>query len=216
LSGRGLCDELITRPEESYRLCCVVVYDLETSRIGAPYIYDISNLRVNQNPSNTELITLCKYRVRAHHCWKCTQLENKPHLIQFNSIQFIPPNHTFTSSSTLHTTNFVLVFCQTCTDHLVCSSQEHGTRFPRWSQLICNVTSLKAVTTALCSLTFITQINDMLNQTDVGTVNASVRAMWSCKKQLGDWRVFTYGRYLLTRKSWRKCRVELYIKFPDG
>ena len=39
LSGRGLCDELITRPEESYRLCCVVVCDLETSRIGAPYIY---------------------------------------------------------------------------------------------------------------------------------------------------------------------------------
>ena len=34
------------RPEESYRLCCVVVCDLETSRIGAPYIYDISNLRV--------------------------------------------------------------------------------------------------------------------------------------------------------------------------
>jgi len=29
LSGRGLCDELITRPEESYRLCCVVC-DLET------------------------------------------------------------------------------------------------------------------------------------------------------------------------------------------
>ena len=47
LSGRGLCDELITRPEESYRLCCVVLCDLETSRIGAPYIYDISNLRVN-------------------------------------------------------------------------------------------------------------------------------------------------------------------------
>jgi len=46
LSGRGLCDELITRPEESYRLWCVVC-DLETSRIGAPYIYDISNLRVN-------------------------------------------------------------------------------------------------------------------------------------------------------------------------
>ena len=59
LSGRGLCDELITRPEESYRLWCVVVGDLETSRIGAPhiyiyiyiyiytYIYDISCLRVN-------------------------------------------------------------------------------------------------------------------------------------------------------------------------
>jgi len=47
LSGRGLCDELITRPEESYRLCCVVVCDLEISRVGAPYIYDISRLRVN-------------------------------------------------------------------------------------------------------------------------------------------------------------------------
>ena len=57
LSGRGLCDELITRPEESYRLCCVIVCDLETSRMGAPYIYiyiyvyiyiyDISSLKVN-------------------------------------------------------------------------------------------------------------------------------------------------------------------------
>jgi hypothetical protein len=46
LSGSGPCDELITRPEESYRMCCVVVYDLETSRMGAPYIYDISHLRV--------------------------------------------------------------------------------------------------------------------------------------------------------------------------
>ena len=29
LSGRGLCDELITRPEESYRVWCVVVCDLK-------------------------------------------------------------------------------------------------------------------------------------------------------------------------------------------
>jgi hypothetical protein len=60
LSGRGLCDELITRPEDSYQLWCVVVCDLKTSRIGAPYIYiyiyiythiyiyAISSLRVNQ------------------------------------------------------------------------------------------------------------------------------------------------------------------------
>jgi len=47
LSGRGLCDELITRPEESYRQCWVVVCDLETSRIGAPYIYNVRLLRVN-------------------------------------------------------------------------------------------------------------------------------------------------------------------------
>jgi hypothetical protein len=36
LSGRGLCDELITRPEQSYRLWCVVVCYLETSRIRRP------------------------------------------------------------------------------------------------------------------------------------------------------------------------------------
>jgi len=34
---RGLCDALITRPEESYRLWCVVVYDLETSRMWRPW-----------------------------------------------------------------------------------------------------------------------------------------------------------------------------------
>ena len=39
LSGRGHCDELITRPEKSYQLWCFVVCDLETSRICAPYIY---------------------------------------------------------------------------------------------------------------------------------------------------------------------------------
>jgi len=37
LSVRGPCDKLITRPEESYRLWCVVC-DLETSRIGTPYM----------------------------------------------------------------------------------------------------------------------------------------------------------------------------------
>jgi hypothetical protein len=36
LSGIGLCHELLTRPEESYRLWCVVVCDLETSRMRRP------------------------------------------------------------------------------------------------------------------------------------------------------------------------------------
>jgi len=38
LSGRGLCDELITCPEEFYQLWCVVVCDLETSsRMRRPW-----------------------------------------------------------------------------------------------------------------------------------------------------------------------------------
>jgi len=77
LSGRGLCDELITRPEEFYRLWCVVVCDLETSRIGAPYIYDISNLRVNRckiknwkarSKNRTEWRTELKSRRPAFDC----------------------------------------------------------------------------------------------------------------------------------------------------
>ena len=69
LAGRGLCDELITRPEESYRLCCVVGCDIETSRMGVPYIYiyththtyDISSLRVNvdSNLFRTSQRTVC-------------------------------------------------------------------------------------------------------------------------------------------------------------
>jgi len=37
LSGRGLCNELITRPEESYRLWGVNVCDLETSWMRRPW-----------------------------------------------------------------------------------------------------------------------------------------------------------------------------------
>jgi hypothetical protein len=67
LSGRGLCDELITHPEESYQLCCVVVCDLETSRIGAPYIYDISHLRVNFCAAIFHLVVLKGYRKEDEH-----------------------------------------------------------------------------------------------------------------------------------------------------
>jgi len=37
LSGRSLCDGPITRPEESYRLWCVVVCDLETPWMRRPW-----------------------------------------------------------------------------------------------------------------------------------------------------------------------------------
>jgi len=37
LSGRGRCDELITLPDESYRLWCVVLCDLETSWMKRPW-----------------------------------------------------------------------------------------------------------------------------------------------------------------------------------
>jgi len=36
LSGRNLCDEMITRPERTYRMCSVVACSLETSRMNNP------------------------------------------------------------------------------------------------------------------------------------------------------------------------------------
>jgi hypothetical protein len=62
LSGRGLCDELITRSEESYRLCCVVVCDLKTSRIGAPYVHDINSLKVKyiSRQDSVQCLHICR------------------------------------------------------------------------------------------------------------------------------------------------------------
>jgi len=74
LSGRGLCDELITRPEESYRLWCFVVCDLETSRMGAPYIYDISSLRVKRQVIN--LRNCCIWFVDSFECMMMHGLAN--------------------------------------------------------------------------------------------------------------------------------------------
>ena len=50
LSGRGICDELTTRPEESYRLWCVAECVTETSStrsqtsINSDWTYEISSL----------------------------------------------------------------------------------------------------------------------------------------------------------------------------
>jgi len=52
LSGRGLCDELITRPEESYRLWCVVVCDREISWMRRPW--PAGGCRAKKNKQKTK------------------------------------------------------------------------------------------------------------------------------------------------------------------
>ena len=62
LSGRGLCDELITRPKESCRLWCVVLCDLKTSRMMRPWPAlgrsTIKKTIANKYNSNWQIITL--------------------------------------------------------------------------------------------------------------------------------------------------------------
>jgi len=49
LSGRGLCDELITRPEESYRLWCVVVWSRNLENEEALADWELSRAQKKQS-----------------------------------------------------------------------------------------------------------------------------------------------------------------------
>jgi hypothetical protein len=76
-------DVCSARPEACYRLCCVVVCDLETSRMGAPYVYDISHLRVKlESPSN---LTKQKYTgcIAKIHRMYCKKSSTKPRSLFF-------------------------------------------------------------------------------------------------------------------------------------
>jgi hypothetical protein len=147
LSGRGLCDELITRPEESYRLCCVVVCDLETSIIGAPYIYDISSLRVN----DLTLILLMwrkwwtnnasKWQMEFNSGFKGLLWMKQTHnLCTDSGVQVCTKTHerctqnfnflwfrtvVFTSSKINRSTSGSLFWCQNISDRIIADSMCH-------------------------------------------------------------------------------------------
>ena len=58
LPGRGLCDGLITRPEESYRLWRIVLYDQEISKIRRiklqPGCENTTTMRCNAKKTNKQ------------------------------------------------------------------------------------------------------------------------------------------------------------------
>ena len=61
LSGRGLCDEPITRPEESYRLWCVVVCDLQNLKD------EEAMTRVGSKRHQKKRVVYD--RISTKHCW---------------------------------------------------------------------------------------------------------------------------------------------------
>ena len=61
LSGRGFCVGLITHPEESYRLWCVVVCDLDTSCMRRPW--PTGGFCVKKKKRRTSLLSLFDKRI---------------------------------------------------------------------------------------------------------------------------------------------------------
>ena len=71
LEGTGLCDEMNTRPEESYRLWCVVLCDLDTScmrrlwpTLGCCAINKHGNVNYFRVCNFIKLIEVCHFRLR--------------------------------------------------------------------------------------------------------------------------------------------------------
>jgi hypothetical protein len=78
LSGRGLCDGLIARPEKSYRLWCVVVCDLETSRMKRPWpTLGRSATEKKTSPTNISSVTIMCVSFSRHKANKIRPIFNK-------------------------------------------------------------------------------------------------------------------------------------------
>jgi len=91
LSGRGLCDELITRPEESYRLWCVVVCDPETSRMRRPWSVLCRSATVKKKVAQSHVNIRSKQIVRLkRRAIKYTAFV--VHFLQFVKLIFLTPN----------------------------------------------------------------------------------------------------------------------------
>jgi len=82
LSGWGLCDELITRPKESYRLWCVVVCDPETSRMRRPWpALGHSNTHSDYSPDWTFEVRIRERKKKICLIWRAprpTLVPNQP------------------------------------------------------------------------------------------------------------------------------------------
>jgi len=73
LSGLGLCDELITCPEESYRLWCVVVCDKENLKNEEAMTRVGSQRHRKKNVNLRPKLKICKFLlpfiVEANDVW---------------------------------------------------------------------------------------------------------------------------------------------------
>ena len=112
LSSRGLCDGLINRPEESYRMWCAVVCDLETSWMRRPWptgglwrqnqtSYKRNRLDTEQKHKDQSGRTVCRSRFEGQIQSKSATLLDRH--IRWNQFQkknlFFFPNASFFDKS---------------------------------------------------------------------------------------------------------------------
>ena len=64
LSGRGLCNEPITHPDESYRLWCVILCDLETSGMRRPWSTGVCCAKKKDSTLSSNHVKLENYQER--------------------------------------------------------------------------------------------------------------------------------------------------------
>ena len=74
LSGRDLCDGLITRPEESYRLWCVLVCDLGTWRMRRLKRVRVVKCRIEKKCLKSAQIIVVRFVCAALHTAVCALL----------------------------------------------------------------------------------------------------------------------------------------------
>ena len=130
---------LTTHDTHNRQISCVVVCDLETSRIGAPYIYDISNLRVNNcNFSKAHIVALWWWLWKTETC-SSTSRVNFNWLLIINNYNFSKAHtvaswwwlwKTETCSSTSRVNfnvNFNILKCISWISKKLCSIKMHGT-----------------------------------------------------------------------------------------
>jgi hypothetical protein len=110
LSGIGLCDVLIIRPEESYRLWCVVVCDLETSWMKKPWPTGGLWRQKQKQAYSKQSITLIKYRSSwdtkmewilhcTTHSWRqWLYTDSKPWTTNTRDVTQSPPGQYFRSN----------------------------------------------------------------------------------------------------------------------
>ena len=136
--GRGLCDVPIPRPEESYRLWCVIVCDLETSRIRRPWPplgccvkeeeecssrcvkrghVDVVSLGANERVGKTVQISGARRSRRgrrARECCLCFCLSRCYHRLSIARINPVGPSPSNTLFERQYVFEIVSAFCLDC------------------------------------------------------------------------------------------------------